>query len=154
MSEKDYYQLITHMKELRKFFYEKLGTRFKLGEIYKGSDKYSYFSIMPQAIKKKKLKYVIILNHEKQSFNICLSGQNKGVRKKYWELLKSSDCDKYHLVKSIDDSLSIVEHTMIAEADFNNKSFLFDNIEMEANDFIGTVNEWLEDVEQVSRNKL
>ncbi len=137
--DRDTYQLIQYMKEIRAFFSKEYEALFTLGNIYQGNPEYSYFSLKTAALKPQKLKFVIILNHNTLSFSICLSGQNKSIRKKVWELFNDSDWNTYHLAASIDDSLSIVDHTIVEEADFNNKKSLIQQIERESLAFVSEI---------------
>ncbi len=139
-----YHDLINFMKELRAFFAKEYDTTFKLGNIYKGSSDYSYFSLKTEELKKQKLKFVIILNHQRPSFSICLSGQNKSIRKKYWRMFKGSDWQRYPLVESIDDSLFIMDHMLVEHPDFNDRTNLIDEIEFESLKFINELNAILE----------
>jgi len=140
----DYHQLINYMKELKTIFHNEYDTYFKLGNIYKGSPNFSYFSLTPEALKNQKLKFVIVLDHKKLCFSICLSGQNKSVRKKYWTLFKGSDWNKYQLIESIDDSLSIVDHIIIENSNFENKLTLTELIKNESLEFINDFTDILE----------
>ncbi|KZS41065.1 hypothetical protein AWE51_23195 [Aquimarina aggregata] len=140
----DYHQLISYMKELRLFFQKEYDTIFKLGKIYQGAPNFSYFSLTTDELKKQKLKFVIILNHKELYFSICLSGQNKSIRKKYWKIFKGSDWNKYHLAESIDNSLSIIDQTILKNPDFNNKRNLTERIEKESLKFINDIKNILE----------
>ncbi|WP_075344724.1 AraC family transcriptional regulator [Tenacibaculum agarivorans] len=140
----DYHQLINYMKELRLFFQKEYDTIFKLGKIYQGDPNFSYFSLTTEVLKEQKLKFVIILNHKELSFSICLSGQNKSIRKKYWNIFKNSDWNKYHLAESIDNSLSIIDQTIVKEPDFNNRMSLTEQIEKESLKFINEIKSILE----------
>jgi AraC family transcriptional regulator len=140
----DYHQLISYMKELRLFFQKEYDTIFKLGKIYQGDPNFSYFSLTTEELKKQKLKFVIILNHKELSFSICLSGQNKSIRKKYWNIFKDSDWNKFHLAESIDDSLSIIDQTIVEEPNFNKKRSLTEKIEKESMKFIKELKDILE----------
>lgn len=140
----DYHQLINYMKELKLFFQKEYGTTFKLGKIYQGDPNFSYFSLTTEELKKQKLKFVIILNHKELYFSICLSGQNKSIRKKYWKIFRDSDWNKYHLAESIDDSLSIIDQTIVEEPNFNNKRNLTEKIEKESWKFIKELKDILE----------
>lgn len=139
-----YHALIKYMKELRAFFDKEYDAEFKLGNIYQGSPDFSYFSLTTDQLKKQKLKFVIILNHQLMHFSICLSGQNKSIRKKYWEMFNNSDWDQYHLVEVIDNSLSIIEHIMVENPDFNNRVHLTEQIETAALKFMDELREILE----------
>lgn len=140
----DYHQLISYMKEIRSFFHKEYETQFKLGNIYQGNPNYSYFSLTPEELKKLKLKFVIILNHKTLCFSICLSGQNKSIRKKYWDIFSGSDWNKYHLATSINDSLSIIDKTIIENPDFNNIVNLIEQIEKESLNFMNEIKGILE----------
>ncbi|MDN5215793.1 AraC family transcriptional regulator [Fulvivirgaceae bacterium BMA12] len=140
----DYRQLINYMKALRSFFHKEYADDFKLGTIYQGNIDFSYFSLTTQELKKQKLKFVIILNYRLMHFEICLSGQNKSIRKKYWELFKGSSWNKYHLAESIDDSLSILDHIIVEKPDFDNTSLLTAQIETESLKFINEIRGILE----------
>ncbi|TSE03982.1 AraC family transcriptional regulator [Aquimarina algiphila] len=140
----DYHQLINYMKELRAFFQKEYETSFKLGNIYRESPDYSYFSLTTEKLKKQKIKFVIILDHKTLCFSICLSGQNKSIRKKYWKIFNDSDWNKYNLAESIDNSLSIIDQTIIKEPNFNNKRSLTEKIEKESMKFIKELKDILE----------
>lgn len=146
LSEKkiDYHQLINYMKNLRAFFHKEYEASFKLGSIYKGNPNYSYFSLTTDKLKQQKLKFVIVLNHITLCFSICLSGQNKDVRKKYWEIFKNSDWNKYHLAESINKSLSIVDRVIVEKPNFKNKKKLTELIERESLKFINEIKSLLE----------
>ncbi|WP_298421339.1 AraC family transcriptional regulator [uncultured Kordia sp.] len=140
----DYHQLIAYMKELRVYFQKEYDTYFKLGNIYQGDSNFSYFSLTTKELKKQKLKFVIVLNHQNLSFSICLSGQNKEIRKKYWKIFKNSNWNTYHLAASIDNSLSIIDQTIVEAPNFNNRKSLTENIEKESMKFIKELKDILE----------
>ncbi|WP_121967271.1 GyrI-like domain-containing protein [Myroides sp. N17-2] len=140
----DYNQLISYMKSLRLFFHKEYDTQFKLGNVYQGNPAYSYFSLTTEELEKLKLKFVIILNHKQTIFSICLSGQNKDIRKKYWQMFKYSDWNRYHIVESIDDSLEIINHIITKTPDFSNGQNLMKQIEIEALKFIHELSKTLE----------
>lgn len=140
----DYHKLVDYMKELRAFFYREYDTHFKLGNVYQGNPDFSYFSLTTEELKKQKLKFVIILNHKMMCFSICLSGQNKSIRKKYWKMFKDSDWNKYHLAESINDSLSIIDQTIVKEPNFNNRINLTEQVEKASLKFINEIKDILE----------
>jgi len=140
----DYRDLVNYMKELKLFFHKEHDTLFKLGKINQGSSDFTYFSITPEKLKSQKLKFVLILDHKNSCFTICLSGQNKTIRKKYWEIFKGSDWKKYHLAETIHNSLMIIDHTIVENPDFGNKNLLNQKIEREALQFINDLRAILE----------
>jgi len=132
------------MKELRIHFHKEHESEFILGKINQTSKDYTYFSITTAELKKAKLKFVIILDHIMDCFTICLSGQNKSVRKKYWYIFKRSDYNKYHLAESMDKNLMIIDHTLVEQPDFNHSKNLTNRIEKESLIFMNELREILE----------
>lgn len=140
----DYHQLIRYMQSLRAYFQKGYGSMFQFGKVYQGSADYSYFSLTPAELKKQKLKFVIVFHHRSLQFSICLSGQNKQVRRQYWERFKGSDWDKYQLVPSIDDSLSIIDYAIVEQADLADEERLHVQIEAKSLPFIDEFRKLLE----------
>lgn len=140
----DYSQLIGYIKRLRNYFRNEYTSVFKIGNLYQGNMDFSYFSLTTSALRKQKLKFVIIFNHKKVQFLICLSGQNKNIRKKYWEMFRDSNWSQYHLAESINDSLSIIDHLIVANPNFNKMDLLTEQIEIESLKFINALREILE----------
>lgn len=140
----NYHQLIDFMKELRRYFQHHYEATFTFGNIYKGSPEYSYFSLTTEALKTLKLKFVIILDHHALAFSICLSGQNKSIRKKYWHMFKDSTWVNYHIAESIEKSLMIIDHTLVASPNFIAREELTEEIAKEAFAFMNNLREILE----------
>ncbi len=140
----NYHQLIGYMKKLRAFFHKEYASDFILGTIYQGNPDFSYFSLTTEELKKQKLKFVIIFNHKMMCFTICLSGQNKSIRKKYWEMFKGSNWSTYHLAESINSSLSIIDHEIIEKPNFDNIHILTKQVEAESLKFISEIRGILE----------
>lgn len=139
-----YHQYVQFMKELKSFFNKEYLSDYKTGKINQASKDYTYFSLTPEELKLQKLKFVIIYDHIPNSFTICLSGQNKSIRKETWQLFKGSDWDKYHLSESINNSLMIIDHKIIEGADFSDKNKLTLKIEKESILFMNDLKEVLE----------
>lgn len=139
----DYRELVLYMKALKTFFHKEYDADFSVGKLNQSSPDFTYFSLTPNDFKKEKLKFVIILNHKNMSFEICLSGRNKSIRKKYWEIFKDSDWDKYHISDSIDDSLMIIDHTIVPHPDFTERIQLTKQIEQASLNFINDLRECL-----------
>lgn len=140
----DYHQLVNYMKELRAYFNKEHKPLYTSGKINQGSKDHTYFSLTPEGLKQLKLKFVIVLDHISNSFTICLSGQNKTIRKKYWQLFNGSDWNKYHLAASIDNSLMIINYTMIVNPDLSDTKTLTQKIEKESLKFMNELREILE----------
>ncbi len=143
-TKREYIKQINYIKDLRSHFRKEYASDFIFGSLYQGTMDCSYFSLTTQELKKLKLKFVIIFNHELMRFEICLSGQNKNIRKNYWALFKDSNWSKYPLAKSIDNSLSIIDHTLAEQLDFDNEEKLTEQIEVESLKFINEIRGVLE----------
>lgn len=124
------------MKSLRAVYLKKHKGHLKLGSIYQGNPEYSYFSLTPLELKPQKLKFVIAFNHIDLKFSICLSGQNKSVRKKYWEILKKRDAKNYRLVAEIASSLFIVDHILLENTDLDNRTQILNHVEVKSLKFM------------------
>lgn len=142
--EMDYTQLIIYIKRLRTYFRKEYESKFTVGKLNQGSMDFTYFSLTTQELKKEKLKFVIIFNHQKMQFEICLSGQNRNIRKRYWEIFKESAWGKYHLVESIDSSLSIIDNVIIVKPNFGKPERLTKRIETRSLQFMNEVIEFLD----------
>lgn len=132
------------MKELRAYFIKEYDLVYKIGKLNQGNKDYTYFSLTPESLKKQKLKFVIVFDHIHNSYTICLSGQNKSIRKKYWELFNGSDWTKYHLAESIDNSLMIIDHQLARKADFSDTKTITLHIKKEALSFMNDIKKILE----------
>ena len=141
----EYHEFINYMKALKAFFNKQYDGRFTLGNVYMGNPDFSYFSLTTDDLKALKLKFVIVLHHHTPSFSICLSGQNKSIRKQYWEIIKEKGWHNGQLAQSIDDSLSIIEQTIVKNPDFTNKTGLTALIEREVTSYIDEVKRLLFD---------
>jgi len=140
----DYHQLIDYMKELRTFFRKEYELEFTLGKLNQVSPEYTYFSLTPTELKKLQLKFVIILDHNLSQFSICLSGQNKSIRKKYWQIFKGGDWNHYTMADSIENSLMIIHHTLIENPDYSDTQILTQQIEKESLNFMNDLRGILE----------
>ena len=133
--QKDYKKLLTYIKRLRTHFIKEYPIDYKVGSIYQGNMDFSYFPFTPISLKSQKLKIVIIFNHVKMQFEICLAGQNRQIQKKYWTIFKDSDWNKYHIPSSL-EGFSIVDHILMENPNFNNFNTLSLHIETETMTFI------------------
>ncbi|WP_298520543.1 GyrI-like domain-containing protein [uncultured Kordia sp.] len=140
----EYHELIGFMKKIKSFFAKEYNAEFKFGNIYQGNKDYSYFSLTTEELKKLQLKFVIILDHTNMCFKLCLSGQNKDIRKKYWTLFKESNWNTYTIVTAIEESLSIIDHTLVKHPNFEDITGLIAQIETESFKFINEIRAILE----------
>ncbi|GAA3590227.1 hypothetical protein Q4Q39_15165 [Flavivirga amylovorans] len=126
---------LNYIKKLRTHFAKTYPIDYKVGQVYQGNVDYSYFPFTPTSLKSQKLKIVIIFDHIKMLFEICLAGQNRQIQKEYWQMFKDSDWNKYHIPATL-EGFSIVEHILIEHPNFNDFDALNRHIETETMTFI------------------
>lgn len=125
--QKAYRGLMMYISNLRIHFINKYPNGFAAGNVYQGYMDISYFSFTPESLKQKKLKIVIVFDHEKMQFDVCLAGQNKQIQEKYWKLLKNKPWSRYELSSTPQDF--IVGTTLADKPDFDNLNGLTKQIE-------------------------
>lgn len=103
----------------------------------------TYFALFPEDLKQRKLKIAIVLIHDKMKFEIWLSGINKQIQTKYWNILKSKDLNVYHLPDTLKGADSIIEYSLIINPDFNNPEALTKQIESGTMKFIDDIKKLL-----------
>lgn len=140
-SLKAYKVILDFMKKLRTYFDNTYPAEYYTGSVYSGD--ITYFPFTPEILKEQKLKIAIVFNHKEMRFEIWLAGQNKQIQKKYWEIFKDSDWNKYHVPENIDKSFSIVDNILVNQPDFNDSDFLREKIEEGVMEFIDEIKEIL-----------
>lgn len=118
------------------------------GRIYQGYMDMTYFSIIPEALKERKLKIAVVFLHQEFRFETWLSGQNKQVLTRYWELIEQAGWGKYRIVKPDKGSDSILEHSLVEDPDFRNLDDLTQRIETETTTFLQDVVNFISDHER------
>ena len=109
------------------------------GSIYQGYMDMTYFSIIPKALKERNLKIAVVFLHREFRFEAWLSGQNKHILTKYWEMLEQSGWDKYRIVKPEKGVDSILEHCLVEDPDFRELDDLIQRLETETTTFLQDV---------------
>jgi hypothetical protein len=141
-----YKGLMEYIMDLRLYFKNKYPDYFVSGSIYYGYMDMTYFSFIPDSLKRRKLKIAIVFIHETCKFEVWLGGYNKQIQNKYWKLFKESRWNKYHIVSTTRGVDSIIEKILIEKPDFNNLDYLTNQIE-------SGVMKFIEDVENfISKN--
>jgi hypothetical protein len=93
-----YKGLMEYIMGLRTHFQKKYPDYFVSGNIYYGYMDMTYFSIIPESLKQRKLKIAIVFVYETFRFEVWLAGANKQVQSKYWKMFKESGWNKYQIV--------------------------------------------------------
>ncbi len=99
--QKAYLGLMEYMLGLRTHFRKKHPEYTLPGSIYYGFMDMTYFSIVTGPLKLRELKIAVVFYYDEFRFEVWLSGKNKQVLNKYWEILTASGWDKYKIVKEI-----------------------------------------------------
>lgn len=126
--QKAYKGLIRYVMSLKSHLSRTLAERYSFGNVSLGYLDYTYFYCIDSYLREKKLRFCIVLNHEKMQFELWLVGQNSEVQKKYWNILKDTEWNKYQTSMP---KYSVLEVILIENPDFNNLSLLTEQIEKE-----------------------
>lgn len=116
-----YLTLTKYVAELKARF----PAQYKTGNISFGYLDYTYFPFFNQYLRDQKLRFGVVLNHEKMQFELWLMGQNADIQRKYWEILKDSI---WNGNKKEMPEYSILEVVLENQIDFNNKANMTQNI--------------------------
>ena len=140
---KAYSGLMDYIMELRTHFQKKYPDYFVSGSIYYGYMDMTYFAFFPESLKRLKLKVGIVFIHETCRFEVWLFGYNKQVQSKYWNLIKESDWNKYHIPKTTKGVDSIIDYILVENPDFSDLDTLTKQIEKGTLKFIKDVEDYL-----------
>jgi hypothetical protein len=124
-----YRGLMDYMLGLKTYFKNKYPDYSVGGNLYQGYMDMTYFSLFPDYLKERKLKIAIVLIHDKMRFEVWLSGVNKEIQAKYWDIFKTKDLRNYRLTATIKGADSVVEHTLVDNPDFDDLDTLTRQIE-------------------------
>jgi hypothetical protein len=138
-----YKGLMEYMMGLRTHFEKEYPDYLVSGSIYFGYMDMTYFSIIPEFFKQRKLKIAVVLLHEKMRFEVWLAGYNKLFQSSYWKLIKEAGWNKYCIVTTTKGVDSIIEHVLVDRPDFNELDSLTTQIEIGILNFIKGVSDFL-----------
>ena len=111
---------------------------YKMGSFYQGAMDFTYFSLSTKELKTKKLKLVIIFNHQEASFEIWLAGQNKQVQKQYLALMDEKEMGAHYRAST--HPHSILEWEVLKNPNFNEMDTITNRIEEGVNVFLKDLN--------------
>jgi hypothetical protein len=141
--KKAYRGLMEFMMNLRTRFAAEYPNDCVSGSLYFGFMDMTYFSLIPQFFKRRKLKIAIVFLHETCRFEVWLAGSNKQVQARYWKLIKESGWKKYRLVPALEGMDSILESLLVEKPDFRDLTSLTQEIEKAAWKFTKDVESFL-----------
>ena len=138
-----YKGLMEYIMDLRVHFKNKYPDYFVSGSIYYGYMDMTYFSFIPESLKRRKLKIAIVFIHDTCRFEVWLGGYNKQVQTEYWKLVTESGWNKYHIVPTTTGVDSIIENILVDNPDFSDLNTLTKQIERGTLKFIEDVESFL-----------
>lgn len=138
-----YQGLMAYFGDLRAYFKKKYSDYSVSSSIYYGYMDMTYFALLPESIKRRKLKIAIVFVHDTFRFEVWLSGVNRDVQAQYCERIKEVGWNKYHLTSNPRSDDYILGHTLIDEPDFSDLDSLTNQIENGTLEFIRDVEDFL-----------
>ena len=124
-----YEWLLKYMSVLKSHFAKGLFHEYNFGNVSPGYMDYTYFSFFDDYLRSEKLRFGIVLNHQKMRFELWLMGQNADVQKEYWELLKETEWNKGRTVMP---RYSVLEVVIMESPNFDDAKVLSVGIEKAA----------------------
>jgi hypothetical protein len=122
--QKTYQSLVAIVQNLRTDFSKKYKDEFLVANVLHGYIDFTYFYLQNEYLKKNKLKFAIVLNHQQVHFELWLLGQTKDVQIRYWEKLKDAEW----VNEDVMPEYSISEITLLATPDFDNIKKLSESV--------------------------
>ncbi len=141
--QKAYQGLMKFLLDLKTYLKDKHSDYSVSGNISHGQMDVSYFFFTPQKLKELNLKIAIVYVHEKNNFEVWLTGTTLKVRSDYWKTLKEKDLGEYRISSEILGLAPIVEHDLMSNPDFDNLNSLTKQIENGTIDFIKEIESFL-----------
>ena len=141
--KKAYKGLMEYFASLRLYLKNKYPDHFISSSIQTGYMDYTYFYFFPKSLKDRQLKIVIIFIHDNFTFEVWLSGYNKNIQKKYWELFTKKQWGKYHIAPTTKGIDYIIRHPSIDHPDFSNLDALTRQIEKGVVNFTRDIEKFL-----------
>lgn len=142
-----YRGLLDYILRLRTRF-QKAYPEFEVpGNVYQGYMDMTYFSVIPPLLKQRRLKIAVVFVYDTFRFEVWLSGYNRQVQARYWQLIRESGWSQYHLVEDPLKADSILEHILVEYPDFDDPDELNRQIERGTQAFITEVESFLSSLE-------
>lgn len=124
--QKAYRDLQKSVTGLKAFLEKGALSEYSLGNVSPGYMDFTYFPFSNDFLRERKLRFGIVLNHEKLRFELWLMGQNAAIQKEYWEVLKHSEWNKQQPAMP---QYSVLEVVLTEKPNFANPDELNRDIE-------------------------
>ncbi len=131
-----YRGLMEYMLGLRTHFQKRFPDYEVPGTMYAGYMDMTYFALIPEFCKQRKLKIAVVFLHKEFRFEGWLSGVNRQVQAQTWKQLKEINLAQYTLVADPVKADAVIEHVLLADPDFSSVEALTERIEKETTRFI------------------
>ena len=118
------------------------------GNFYQGYMDMTFFTLVPVTLEGRRLKIVLVFNHERIAFEAWLSAVNKEVQAEYLELFRKGTWPDYRMPFSAEGSDSILECDLATDPGFDQQDLLTGQIEKGLWKFIGEVERFLYNVQR------
>ncbi len=151
--QKAYRELLSYVMGLRTHFKKNLAGSTVSG-IYQGYMDMTYFAIFPSSLQRRGLKIAIVFNYDAFRFEAWLSGVNREVQRKYWELFKDSQWPEYRVATPAKGVDSILECDLASDFDLDDPEALTSIIETTTVAFIGDIEGFLSDHQPLDQDEL
>jgi hypothetical protein len=125
--QKGYQEFIKFFRNLRAYLQREMPAFTFTGNIVENNMDYSYFQFSNEDLKSKGLKIVIAFVHADFDFQIWLSGINREIQRKQYEILKATG-HPYTLTDNPNKTDYILRTDLIAECNFGNPQESFQTI--------------------------
>lgn len=111
-----YEKLVKFVMALKAYGEKVYGRHYAFGSVSPGYLDFTYFPFADDFLRDQKLRFGIVLNHKTMAFELWLMGQNAGIQKRYWEVLKDSKWNEGIMVMP---KYSVLETVLVSDPDFN-----------------------------------
>ncbi|MFZ7138745.1 MAG: DUF7000 family protein [archaeon] len=138
-----YQGLMEYFNALRLYFKKNHPNDSVSSSVYYGYMDMTYFAFVSDFLKTRKLKIAIVFLHEQFRFEVWLSGSNKKVQTKCWNLIKNNNWTKYYTPSTTKGVDSIIEHTIVDDPKFDNLDKLTKQIHEQTLNFAKDVQNFL-----------
>jgi len=135
--------LLDYLMRLRTHFQKTLPGYDVPGNIYQGYMDMTYFSIIPPKLKQHRLKIAVVFLYDAFRFEVWLSGYNRQVQAKYWQVFRDHGSGPYRLVDDPLKADSILEHVLVEDPDFSDPDALTRQIERGTLYFVADMEKFL-----------
>ena len=139
-----YEYLRKYMMVLKTYFTNQFADKYSFGNVFPGYMDYTYFYFFDNSLRNKKLRFGVVLNHQKMRFELWLLGQNAVVQDKYWELFKNT---KWNQSQTERPQYSVLEYILVENPDFDNQDALTNELSKQIIYVANNIKNYIENIE-------